>query len=176
MACQLQCLPAAPRTLRLPQGPWQLGQGGVLASQKASAGGEWVQLPGVDGVAALALRRRNEKASGPTTPSVPVAHPVVVQRLDRMPGTWRKTIRTIPFPGSGRGGANGWSKAPSALAWCGAAAAERAPCGSRVLCWQVPPGLSWCCRSTGASAMSCCGSTFPWLPPFAAGPPIRPGA
>ena len=91
MACQLQCLPAAPRTLRLPQGPWQLGQGGVLASQKASAGGEWVQLPGVDGVAALALSRRNEKASGPTTPSVPVAHPVVVQRLDSPSGegVWR---------------------------------------------------------------------------------------
>jgi len=90
MACQLQCLPAAPRTLRLPQGPWQLQQGSVLPSQVASAGGEWVQLPGVDGVAALVLSRSTAKGPGPT-PTVPVAHPVVVERGDSPggEGVWR---------------------------------------------------------------------------------------
>ena len=95
VVCQLQCLPTAPRTLRLPQGPWQLRQGGgVLPSQKASAGGEWVQLPGMDGVAALVLRRPTATASGFPTASSPggsVAYPVVVEREDR-PGAgevWR---------------------------------------------------------------------------------------
>jgi len=90
-ACQLRCLPAAPRTLRLPKGPWQLQQGGVLLSQKASAGGEWVQLPGVDGVAALPLCRPTGTNPGPT-PSVPVTHPVVVQPWNSPAGeegVWR---------------------------------------------------------------------------------------
>lgn len=90
MACQLQCLPGVPRTVRLPQGPWQLRQGGVLPSQKASAGGEWVQLPGVDGVGALALSRPTSKTPSPPI-SGPVVHPVVVHRLDSpaAEGVWR---------------------------------------------------------------------------------------
>jgi alpha-mannosidase len=90
LACQLRCLPAAPRTLRLPQGPWQLPQGGVLPFQKASAGGEWVQLPGLDGVAALPLSRPTGTNPGPT-PTLPVADPVVVQPWNSPAeeGLWR---------------------------------------------------------------------------------------
>ncbi len=89
IACQLQCLPPVPRTLRLPQGPWRMQQGGVLHSQKASAGGEWVQLPGLDGVAALVLTRSAEKANSPTL-SNPVHHPVVVRSVDNPAGErWR---------------------------------------------------------------------------------------
>ncbi|MEB3157369.1 MAG: glycoside hydrolase family 38 C-terminal domain-containing protein [Cyanobacteriota bacterium] len=89
IACQLPCLPPVPRTLRLPHGPWQMRQGGVLPSQKASAGGEWVQLPGLDGVAALVLTRSAEKANNPTR-SISVHHPVVVRSVESPAGEgWR---------------------------------------------------------------------------------------
>ncbi|MFM7171208.1 MAG: alpha-mannosidase [Cyanobium sp.] len=90
IACQLQCLPAAPRTLRLPRGIWRLQRGGDLPSQQASAGGVWVQLPGMDGVAALALTRCSANTPVPAPPE-PMAHPVVVQKLCNQAGEdmWR---------------------------------------------------------------------------------------
>jgi alpha-mannosidase len=55
-AAQLAPLPPRARTVRLPVGTWQ-ARGALLPSQPATAGGVWVQLPAIAGVAALALRR-----------------------------------------------------------------------------------------------------------------------
>jgi alpha-mannosidase len=63
---QLQPLPAAPHTLRLPAGSWWLeGPGGSvpLLGQPAPGGGQWLQLPGIDGVGVLGLRHRAEGAA-----------------------------------------------------------------------------------------------------------------
>ncbi|MFN9643967.1 MAG: alpha-mannosidase [Cyanobacteriota bacterium] len=78
-AFQLSCLPAAPRTVRLPKGPWH-HQGLPLVGQEAPGGGEWVQLPGLDGVAALSLTRQR---GGPvaSAPPEPPRHTVTLQRL-----------------------------------------------------------------------------------------------
>ena len=55
---QLQPLRAAPRTLRLPAGPWTLlNQDAPLASQDAPGGGQWVQLPPLAGIERLWLQR-----------------------------------------------------------------------------------------------------------------------
>jgi len=88
-ACQLQCLPAAPRTVRLPRGPWH-HQGLALPAQEAPGGGEWVQLPGLDGVAAMALRRQPSRQAASCPPARPW-HPVTLQRLPRDAGgeRWR---------------------------------------------------------------------------------------
>ncbi len=56
---QLQPLPPAPLTLRLPSGHWSLG-GQSLPSQPAPSGGHWVQLPSPGGVAALQLSRQRQ--------------------------------------------------------------------------------------------------------------------
>ncbi len=65
---QLQALPAARRTLRLPPGEWSLiqadGQEWSLPAQAAAEGGVWIQLPVPAGVTALALRRRAATAAG----------------------------------------------------------------------------------------------------------------
>ncbi|MEB3301683.1 MAG: glycoside hydrolase family 38 C-terminal domain-containing protein [Cyanobacteriota bacterium] len=79
-AYQLQCLPPQPRTLRLPQGPWHLPAGELLPSQRAAGGGDWVQLPGMDGVAALGLSRGASRTPS-TAPPMPISHPVSCQRL-----------------------------------------------------------------------------------------------
>jgi alpha-mannosidase len=57
---QLQPLPAAPRTLRLPPGRWSLLMADgprALAGQVAPGGGHWLQVPAPEGVGVLALRR-----------------------------------------------------------------------------------------------------------------------
>lgn len=101
-ACQLACLPPAPRTVRLPKGIWQLQPGGpaaesavavvpvTLPAQAAAAGGEWVQLPGLDGVAALGLTRHRSAPGTPLPPGT-LEHPVSIQRLDGQDGAvrWR---------------------------------------------------------------------------------------
>ncbi|MFM8661185.1 MAG: alpha-mannosidase, partial [Cyanobium sp.] len=66
-AAQLAPLPPRPRTVRLPAGEWQ-ADGAALPSQHASAGGVWVQLPAIAGVAARPLRR-----GGPGPAAVPQA-------------------------------------------------------------------------------------------------------
>ena len=74
---QLQPLQPWPRTLRLPAGSWQ-AQGLGLPSQPATAGGDWVQLPPLAGVCALALRRcRHAMAGAP--PITPIEGPVWVE-------------------------------------------------------------------------------------------------
>ena len=58
---QLQPLPPLPRTLRLPAGSWWLEapEGQVpLLGQPAPGGGQWLQLPGIEGVGVLGLRHR----------------------------------------------------------------------------------------------------------------------
>jgi alpha-mannosidase len=87
-ACQLQCLSPAPRTVRLPRGIWSLQAGRsaaadpmTLPAQAAAGGGEWVQLPGLDGVAALGLRRQRSAPGAPRPPGL-LEHPVTVQRLE----------------------------------------------------------------------------------------------
>jgi alpha-mannosidase len=100
---QLQPLPSAPLTLRLPPGRWLLQRGGVLEAlpqQPATAGGTWVQTPGPAGLGGLALRRQvgrqaaaDPAASASPPPSAappPVPAPVQV-RPDpgRGPGCWR---------------------------------------------------------------------------------------
>jgi len=73
---QLQPLPGASLTLRLPRGAWsQAGSDGPLPRQAAPAGGDWVQLPGPEGVAAVALRRASAVVPAPVDPTT-VVHPV----------------------------------------------------------------------------------------------------
>jgi alpha-mannosidase len=93
---QPQCLPAAPRTVRLPQGPWH-HQGLALPAQGAPGGGQWVQLPGLDGVAAIELMRRR---ADPAAPCPPPLHPVTLRRL----------------PGDGDGGGERWHLANGLVA------------------------------------------------------------
>jgi alpha-mannosidase len=86
---QLQPLSAAPRTLRLPAGPWTLGhQDAPLASQDAPGGGQWLQLPPLAGIERLWLQRGRPGQAGPARP---VQNPVqVVQESDGSGGTrWR---------------------------------------------------------------------------------------
>jgi alpha-mannosidase len=75
---QLQPLCAAPRSLRLPAGPWTpRNQDAPLASQDAPGGGQWVQLPPLAGIERLWLRRG---CLGPAGPALPVQNPVQVLR------------------------------------------------------------------------------------------------
>jgi alpha-mannosidase len=75
---QLQPLSAAPRTLRLPAGPWTLGhQEAPLASQDSPGGGQWVQLPRLAGIERLWLQRGRTGQAGPAWP---VQNPVQVVR------------------------------------------------------------------------------------------------
>jgi alpha-mannosidase len=86
---QLQPLSAAPRTLRLPAGPWTLGhQEAPLASQDAPGGGQWVQLPPLAGIERLWLQRGRHGNPGPAGP---VQNPVqVLQESDASGGSrWR---------------------------------------------------------------------------------------
>jgi alpha-mannosidase len=71
---QLQPLESRLSCLRLPGGEWSLG-GRPLASQPALAGGVWVQLPGLAGVAAVQIhqscnapRSRRSDDNGPAPP------------------------------------------------------------------------------------------------------------
>ncbi len=96
-ALQLQPLPAQPRTLRLPAGDWWLtGTDGErrLIGQPAPGGGQWLQIPGIEGVGVQPLRRQDTGAS--TTPStgIEAAWPVAsAVRLERVavggPDHWR---------------------------------------------------------------------------------------
>ncbi|MCP9859500.1 MULTISPECIES: alpha-mannosidase [unclassified Cyanobium] len=66
-AMQLQPLPAQPRTLRLPAGDWWLagtdGDGERrLGGQPAPGGGQWLQIPGIEGVGVQRLRRQGSGA------------------------------------------------------------------------------------------------------------------
>ncbi|MEB3185627.1 MAG: glycoside hydrolase family 38 C-terminal domain-containing protein [Cyanobacteriota bacterium] len=72
---QLQPLPARPITLRLPAGHWWWGPV-QLPRQPAASGGSWVQLPGVAGVAACRLDRR--QLAGPPPPASDAAADLVV--------------------------------------------------------------------------------------------------
>jgi alpha-mannosidase len=75
---QLQPLSAAPRTLRLPAGPWTLwNQEAPLASQDAPGGGQWLQLPPLAGIERLWLLRGRPGQAGPARP---VQNPVQVLR------------------------------------------------------------------------------------------------
>jgi alpha-mannosidase len=66
-AVQLQPLPPAVRTVRLPAGQWIWeGPAGPVAllGQPAPGGGQWIQLPGIDGVGVLPLRHSPDPAAG----------------------------------------------------------------------------------------------------------------
>jgi len=103
---QLQPLPAAPRTLRLPAGAWRVeGPAGArpLLGQAAPGGGQWVQLEGIAGIGTVELRRHTDAAGGrdpgpgqPPSPQagggdpLPLQHPVVLDPApDLGPGHWR---------------------------------------------------------------------------------------
>jgi alpha-mannosidase len=74
-AAQLQPLRARRRTLRLPAGVWQ-ADGAALPAQAAHAGGQWVQLPPLAGVAAQRLQRQPLRSGLPAS-GAPL-HPVQV--------------------------------------------------------------------------------------------------
>ncbi|HYP03691.1 MAG TPA: glycoside hydrolase family 38 C-terminal domain-containing protein, partial [Cyanobium sp.] len=98
---QLQPLPPAPRTVRLPAGRWSLpadggtspARGTALAGQPAPGGGQWIQLPGIAGVGVLPLRRTPPDPPGsPDPPDSPRAidHPVHMEPAgDPRGGRWR---------------------------------------------------------------------------------------
>jgi alpha-mannosidase len=75
---QLQPLAGRPLTLRLPAGGWSLA-GQHLPQQPAAAGGTWVQIPGLEGVTACALRRAAGAAAGAPAAAA-VSQPVQVER------------------------------------------------------------------------------------------------
>jgi len=103
---QLQPLPPACRTLRLPAGAWRVeGPDGArpLLGQPAPGGGQWVQLEGIAGIGSVGLRRHtaavNGRDSGPAQLSftrsgegdpLPLQHPVVLAPApDLGPEHWR---------------------------------------------------------------------------------------
>lgn len=80
---QLQPLPAAPLTLRLPAGHWSLGEQ-PLPSQPARSGGHWVQLPSTGGVAALQLLRQRQRPGAGTalaSSDASIVNPVRLETL-----------------------------------------------------------------------------------------------
>jgi alpha-mannosidase len=104
---QLQPLPAAPRTMRLPAGSWWLESSSgarPLQGQAAPGGGQWLQLDGLEGISGWVLRRQvlsavgrmdgveaPQPAAGLDTPApLPVRHPVRLDPApDLSPGHWR---------------------------------------------------------------------------------------
>jgi alpha-mannosidase len=89
---QLQPLPAAARTVRLPGGAWSLRESGQpLPAQPAPGGGVWLQLPGIAGIDDLLLERAacGEEYGGAATAAA-VRHPVHLRRLEDAAGPrWR---------------------------------------------------------------------------------------
>ena len=83
LVCQLQPLAASRQVVRLPAGSWSWN-GQRLATQSASAGGGWVQLPPLAGVEALPLVRHQPMA-GMAAPAdlepAAIDHPVRLERL-----------------------------------------------------------------------------------------------
>jgi alpha-mannosidase len=80
---QLQPLPAAPITMRLPAGNWSLGEQ-PLPSQPARSGGHWVQLPSPGGVAALQLLRQRQRSGAsppPASSDASIVNPVRLETL-----------------------------------------------------------------------------------------------
>ena len=121
-ALQLQPLPAQPRTLRLPAGNWWLaGTDGErrLSGQPAPGGGQWLQIPGIEGVGVQQLRRQGSGAG-----TWPVEGAVRLERVgDGSADHWqlsngRLAVLVGPrgveqlFDGAGRPQLGG------ALAWC----------------------------------------------------------
>jgi alpha-mannosidase len=121
-AVQLQPLPAQPRTLRLPAGNWWLaGTDGErrLSGQPAPGGGQWLQIPGIEGVGVQQLRRQGSGAG-----TWPVEGAVRLERVgDGSADHWqlsngRLAVLVGPrgveqlFDGAGRPQLGG------ALAWC----------------------------------------------------------
>ena len=121
-AVQLQPLPAQPRTLRLPAGNWWLaGTDGErrLSGQPAPGGGQWLQIPGIEGVGVQQLRRQ-----GSGTGTWPVEGAVRLERVgDGSADHWqlsngRLAVLVGPrgveqlFDGAGRPQLGG------PLAWC----------------------------------------------------------
>ena len=121
-AVQLQPLPAQPRTLRLPAGNWWLaGPDGErrLSGQPAPGGGQWLQIPGIEGVGVQQLRRQGSGAG-----TWPVEGAVRLERVgDGSADHWqlsngRLAVLVGPrgveqlFDGAGRPQLGG------ALAWC----------------------------------------------------------
>ncbi|MCX5947344.1 MAG: alpha-mannosidase [Cyanobacteria bacterium] len=91
---QLQALPAANRTLRLPAGVWSLinadGHERDLPAQSAAEGGVWVELPVAAGVTALPLRRRQPSPAPPPPPSPQPSQPVRLSPAAELgPNHWR---------------------------------------------------------------------------------------
>ncbi len=92
----VQLLPQAaqPRTLRLPRGRWQAattaGRWQPLAGQPAPGGGQWLQLPPLAGVAALALRQETPECGGIGAQAAPITAAVALRpRPDRGDGLWQ---------------------------------------------------------------------------------------
>jgi alpha-mannosidase len=126
IAAQLACLPPTPRTVRLPRGRW-LHQGVSLPLQDAPGGGTWVQLPGLDGVAALPLERRRSEPAPPGASSASSApwQPVTLQRLpaEGGQGRWRLAnglvaVTVGPLGVEGLEDATGQPLLAGPLRWC----------------------------------------------------------
>ncbi len=86
---QLQPLSARPTTLRLPAGAWTF-DGQPLPQQSAGAGGTWVQIPGLAGVAACRLERRLrlERCIEPLVDAPPTPEPQAPVRITAEAEGW----------------------------------------------------------------------------------------
>ncbi|MFM9111217.1 MAG: alpha-mannosidase, partial [Prochlorococcaceae cyanobacterium] len=121
---QLQPLPAAARTLRLPAGSWLVAHGGAwrpLQGQPASGGGQWLQPPALAGVAGLALRRLPTAAPGPGD-TLPIAAPVVLRPAAGPGRRWlgNGLVEVLVGPAGVEQitGAGGGPLLAEPLAWC----------------------------------------------------------
>ena len=81
-AVQLQPLAAERRCVRLPAGAWHTAAGTPLPRQASASGGNWVQLPPLAGVSAVALQRQGPqpRSAGPTPEAAVHAEPLAQGR------------------------------------------------------------------------------------------------
>ncbi|MEB3321519.1 MAG: glycoside hydrolase family 38 C-terminal domain-containing protein, partial [Synechococcaceae cyanobacterium] len=129
-AMQLQPLAAVPRTVRLPAGHWTLldQQGEIgLEGQPAPGGGQWVQLPGFEGIEACCLLQatREHAAAAPPQPLVdPVeVRPCAETGPDSGGASWRLTNGRLAVRIGWRGIEQLWdgegrAQLAAPLRWC----------------------------------------------------------
>ena len=121
---QLQPLDGQPRVVRLPAGRWSVAEAGgerLLPAQGAVAGGQWLQLPSIEGSGALSLRRQQGVGAAP--PSAIEAPVCLSAATDLGEGRWRLGNGLLTLIVGPQGveqllDASGEPQLAAPLAWC----------------------------------------------------------